>query len=159
MPNKVTKKKAYTVRNETAQAITEKIVAFGHENMQATHPTTLMITKDFELSKQGDCIIAVGADKALADLSPEFKATLRKPNAKLTIQIKAGDISTQIQAQGTQQLSLTHPTDAVIRKSSYICNRTLAVHADKAANDLPRALVEKLKNPQQQVEITLTVHF
>jgi hypothetical protein len=43
----------------------------------------------------------------------------------------------------------------VVRKSDYVCNRTLAVHADKAAQDLPKALVEKLKNPQQKVKITL----
>ncbi|MBM4400405.1 MAG: DUF371 domain-containing protein, partial [Crenarchaeota archaeon] len=53
------------------------------------------------------------------------------------------------------QLTLSHPTDMVIRKSDYVCNRTLAVHADKAAQDLSRELVEKLRNPQQKVKITL----
>ena len=47
----------------------------------------------------------------------------------------------------------------VIRKSDYVCERTLAVGADKAANDLSRALVEKLKNPKQEVRISLTVSF
>jgi hypothetical protein len=37
-------------------------------------------------------------------------------------------------------------------------NRTLAVQADKAALDLSRDLVEKLKNPKQKVKITLEVH-
>jgi len=55
-------------------------------------------------------------------------------------------------------LILTHPTDMVIRKSDYICNRTLAIRADKSANDLPRELVEKLKNPRQKVNITLILH-
>jgi hypothetical protein len=31
----------------------------------------------------------------------------------------------------------------------------LAVHADKAAQDFSKALVEKLKNPEQKVKITL----
>jgi hypothetical protein len=101
----------------------------------------------------------VAADKALADLSPEFKAGLRKPNAKLTILIEAGGISAQVQAYGVEQLSLAHPTDAVVRKSSYVCSRTLAVRADKAAIDLPRELVQKLKNPEQKVKITLNVRF
>jgi hypothetical protein len=139
---------------------TEEVVfGYGHENIRATHRTTLEFTKDKHLSKKGDCIIAVAADKALADLSPKFKECLRKPNAKLTILIEAGGIAEQVQAYGSQQLILSHPTDAVIRKSDYICNRTLAVRADKAANDLPRELVEKVKNPQQQVKITLTVRF
>jgi hypothetical protein len=139
---------------------TEEVVfGCGHENIRATHRTTLEFTKDKHLSKKGDCIVAVAADKALADLSREFKENLRKPNAKLTILIEAGGIAEQVQAHGSQRLILSHPTDAVIRKSDYICSRTFAVRADKAANDLSRELVEKLKNPKQKVKITLMVRF
>ena len=49
-----------------------------------------MFTKDKHVSKNGDCIVAVAADKSVADLSAEFKEKLRKPNAKLTITIEAG---------------------------------------------------------------------
>ena len=45
----------------------------------------------------------------------------------------------------------------VVRKSDYVGSRTLAVHADKAACDLSRDLIEKLKNPEQKVKITLAV--
>ncbi len=138
---------------------TEIVFGHGHENIQATHKTTLEFTKEKNLSRKGDCIIAVAADKALADLNPQFKANLRKPNATLTILVEAGGITAQIQACGAQQLILTHPTEVVVRRSNYVSDRTLAVHADKAANDLSRELVEKLKNPKQKVKITLTVHF
>jgi len=133
----------------------ETIVGYGHKNIQATHKTTLEFTKDAHLSKKGDCIVAVAADKALIDLSAEFKENLRKPHAKLIILIEADGIIEQINAHGSPQLILTHPTDMVVRKSDYVCNRTLAVHADKAAQDLSKALVEKLKTPQQKVKITL----
>jgi len=136
----------------------ELIIGYGHENIQATHKTTLEFTKDKHLSKKGDCIVAVAADKALADLSAEFKENLRKPHAKLTILIEAGGIIEQVNAHGSPQLILSHPTDMVVRKSDYIGNRTLAVHADKAAQDLSKAIVEKLKNPKQKVNITLEVH-
>jgi hypothetical protein len=136
----------------------EVIVGYGHKNIQAIHKTTLEFTKDKHLSKKGDCIVAIAADKALADLSAEFKEKLRKPHAKLTIIIEAGELTEQVNAHGSPQLILTHPTDMVIRKSDYACNRTLAVHADKAAQDLSRDLVEKLKNPKQKVKITLVVH-
>lgn len=136
----------------------EIIFGYGHENIRATHKTTLEFTKDTHLSKKGDCIVAVAADKALADLNPEFKENLRKPHAKLTILIEAGGIAEQVNAHGSPQLFLTHPTDMVIRKSDYVCNRTLTIHADKAAQDLSRELVEKLKKPQQKVKITLVVH-
>ena len=134
---------------------TEAIVGYGHKNIQATHKTTLEFTKDKHLSKKGDCIVAVAADKALADLSAEFKENLRKPHAKLIILIEAGEIIEQVNAYGSPRLILTHPTDMVIRKSDYVCSRTLAVHVDKAAQDLSKAIVEKLRNPQQKVKITL----
>jgi hypothetical protein len=137
--------------------IKEVIFGCGHENIQATHKTTLEFTKDTRLSKKGDCIVTVAADKALADLNAEFKEKLRKPHAKLTIIIEAGEVIEQVNAHGSPQLILAHPTDMVIRKSDYVCNRTLAVHADKAAQDLSRDLVEKLKNPKQKVKITLVV--
>jgi uncharacterized protein len=137
--------------------IREIIFGYGHENMQVTHKTTLEFTKDTCLSKRGNCIVAVAADKALADLSDEFKDNLRKPNAKLIMTIDADGITELVQAQGLSRLILEHPKDMVIRKSDYVCRRTLAVHANKAAQDLSRNLVEKLKNPKQKVKIILTV--
>ncbi len=116
-----------------------------------------MFTKDRHLTKTGDCIIAVAADKAAADLSAEFKEKLKNPNAKLTILIEAGALKEQINAAGSSKLILSHPTDIVVRKSDYVCNRTLAIKAGRSSKDLPRALIEKLKDPKQEVKITLTV--
>ena len=141
----------------SAKETRENISAVGHENIQAIHPSTLMFTRDKHLSKTGDCIIGVAADKAVVDLNPTFKDKLKRSNVKLTIIIEAGGLTEQINAFGSPKLILTHPTDMVIRKSDYICNRTLAIRADKSANDLPRDLVEKLKNPRQKVNIALTL--
>jgi hypothetical protein len=135
----------------------ETVVAFGHGNIQAIHPSTLMFTKEKHLSKTGDCIIAVAADKAAADLSCEFKEKLKKPNAKLAITIEAEGLTQQVNASGSTKLLLTNSTDMVIRKSDYISDRTLAIHADKSSSDLPREFVEKLKNPKQKIKITLIV--
>jgi hypothetical protein len=135
--------------------ITEIILAYGHKNIQATHRSTLEITKEAQLSKKGDCIIAVSADKAVADLSSKFKDNLRKENVKITMLIEAGEVVEVVNASGNPQLILTHPTDMVVRKSSYICSRTLAIRTDKAACDLSREFVEKLRNPKQKVRITL----
>jgi len=137
--------------------ITETILAFGHSNIQATHKSTLEITKEAELSERGDCIIAVSANKSMTDISSEFKENLRKENAKITILIEAGDTVEVVNALGSSRLILTHPTDMVVRKSNYICNRTLAIQADKAACDLPRDLVKRLGNPKQKVKVKLTV--
>ena len=139
--------------------VTEVFYAFGHVNVRATHHSTLEFTKDAHLSRTGDCILAVGADKSLADLSDEFKKNLREPRAKLTITVEADGITDKINAYGSPNLLLTHTSDMVVRKSSHVDSRTLAVGADKAARDLSRELVKKLKNPQQKVKITLTVRF
>jgi hypothetical protein len=116
-----------------------------------------MFTKEKHISKTGDCIIAVAADKAVVDLSREFREKLKKPNAKLTITIEADGLTQQIKASGSPRLVLANQTDMVIRRSAYISDRTLAIHADKSSNDLPRGFVEKLKNPEQKIKITLIV--
>ncbi|MCW4023523.1 MAG: DUF371 domain-containing protein [Candidatus Bathyarchaeota archaeon] len=138
-------------------AIIEKIVAHGHPNISALHPTTLMFTKDENLTKKGDCIVAVGADNAVADFSEEFKTKLQDSNTKLTIQMKIDDVSWQVTARGSPKLSLTSKEEIVVRKSDFSSERTMAVCADKASVDMPREMVEKLKNPNQKVEITLTL--
>ena len=135
----------------------EVISAYGHENVLATHKTTLEITKEKKLTKKGNCIIAVSANKSINDLSNEFKNHLRKKDSKIKILIEAGTLSETINASGDLHLILNHPTDMVIRKSAHVCNRTLAVQADKAACNLPRDIVEKLKNPKQKVKITLLI--
>ena len=137
--------------------VTEIILGYGHENIQATHKTTFEITKEAQLSRRGDCIIAVSANKTMTDFSSDFKENLHKEKAKIIILIEAGDAAEVVNAFGSPRLILTHCTDMVVRKSNYICNRTLAIQADKAACDLSRKLAEKLRNPKQKVKITLTV--
>jgi len=137
--------------------VKEFIFAYGHKNILAIHRTTLQITKEERVSRRGDCIIAVSADKSVADLSPEFKENLRKEKAKITVLIEAGDSMEVVNAFGSPKLILTHPTDMVVRKSNYICSRTLAIRADKAAYDMPKKLGEKLKDPKQRLKITINV--
>ncbi len=139
--------------------ISETFFAFGHVNVQATHRSTTEFTKETHLSRTGDCIVAVAAEKGLMDLSSDFKESLRKPNAKLTITIETDGVTEQIHANGATNLLLTHPSDMVVRKSSHVDSRTLAINADKSAKNLTRKLVKRLQNPVQQVKITLNLQF
>jgi hypothetical protein len=139
--------------------VTEVINAYGHRNIRATHRTTFEITKEKELSIKGDCIVAVSADKGFPDFRSEFKELLRRDGARLIVQLEADGITEIVSAFGSSRLILAHPTDLVVRKSNYICDRTLAIKADKAAFDLSRELVAKLQNPSQRVRITLTVEI
>ncbi|MHC3129707.1 MAG: DUF371 domain-containing protein [Candidatus Bathyarchaeota archaeon] len=138
-------------------SVTVVFSARGHENIEATHKTTFEVTKETTLMKQGDCIIAVESTKAAADLPFEFKEAARKEGAQITVTIEAGELREIVKAKGSPQLQFMHPTDLVVRKSGYVCGRTLAIRADKAASDFSRELVEKLKDPNQEVKVTLAV--
>lgn len=138
-------------------SVTVVFSARGHENIEATHKTTFEVTKETTLTKQGDCIIAVEASKAAADLPFEFKEAARKEGAQITVTIEAGELREVVKAKGSPQLQFMHPTDLVVRKSGYVCGRTLAIRADKAASDFSRELVEKLKDPSQEITVTLAV--
>ena len=116
-----------------------------------------MITKDGHLTKTGDCIVAVSADKAPANFNTEFKERLKMENAKLTVIIEAGELKETIHAFGSSKLILSHPMDMVIRKSDFISDRTVAINADKSSNEMPIELVKKLKDPKQEIKITLIV--
>ncbi len=99
----------------------------------------------------------MNATKGAIDLNSKFKEIARKENAKITVTIEADGVREVVRARGNPRLSFTHPTDLVIRKSGYVCGRTVAVRADKAASDLSRKLVEKMQSSRQKIEITLTV--
>ena len=135
--------------------ITEIIWAYGHKNILSTHKTTFEITKEETLTRRGNCIIAVKATKGAADMHPRFRETAKMENTRLTITIEANGIEEIVRAHGSPQLTFTNPTDIVIRKSKYVCGRTVAIGADKAAWDLSRKFVEKLRDPYQKVKITL----
>jgi len=126
--------------------ISETLNARGHPNVRSTHRNTFEFTKEGHLTPRGDCIIAVAADKGMGELSEEFKRELKTENRKLQIIIECGGIRETVTAYGHPGLILEHPTDMVVRKTEFICPRTLAIRADKAAKDLDRTLVEELKN-------------
>jgi len=133
------------------------IFARGHQNIQATHGTTFEITKESALTKRGDCIIAVGATKGAADLPLRFKEVARSEGAQMTITIEAGELKEVVRAKGSPRLLFTHPTDLVVRKSNYVCGRTLAIRAGKAASDFSRKLIENIRDSNQKIRITLAV--
>ena len=136
-------------------AVAEIVDACGHENILATHGTTFEITRQIALTKHGDCVIATGASKGAKNLSEEFKKAMKRENARVTITIDVGEVRDVIEARGSPLLLFTHPTDMVVRKSNYVCGRTVAIKANKSARDLSRSLVEKIQSPTQSIRIML----
>ncbi|WP_297474629.1 DUF371 domain-containing protein [Thermococcus sp.] len=134
----------------------EVIHCRGHENVKATHKSTLEFTKEDHLTPRGDCILCIEADKGINDLSEEFKTVL-KAGKKLLIKIRAGNLVDEVLAEGSPSLILDHDYSMVIRKSTYVDGRTLAVRANKAARDIDRRVVELLKNPETIAEVELII--
>ncbi len=138
--------------------LSDTIRAKGHHNILATHKTTLQITTDAHISKRADCVVAVSADKSLCDLASDVKTALRSNTAKMRLTIQAGHIREVITGFGSAALTLSDTDDMVVRKSTFISGRTLTIGANKAARDLDRTLVEKLKTPEN-VTITIETDF
>ncbi|ASJ14743.1 DUF371 domain-containing protein [Thermococcus radiotolerans] len=134
----------------------EVIRCRGHENVRATHRSTLEFTKEDYLTPRGDCILCIEADKGINDLSDEFKSAL-KAGKRLLIRIKVGNLVDEVLAEGSPGLILDHDFSMVVRKSDYIDARTLAIRANKAARDVDRKIVELLKSPERTVEIELII--
>jgi hypothetical protein len=133
----------------------EIIRARGHPNIKALHRTTLELTREPILTPRGDCIIGVSADKAPANFNEDFKNCIRRDNAILVALIEVPGIQEVVLAHGNSQLLLTSNTRTVLRKSTYIEPGTIAIRASKAAGDLRRDLVEKLRDASTQVEVEL----
>ena len=134
-----------------------KIMAKGHENVLSLHKSTFEITKDKDLSLSGDCIIGLDIDKSMADFPEEFKEKLANDDTKVIVGLKTSNASDTIEGFGHHDLSLSHPTDIVCRKSTFVCSRTLMIKSNKAAIDLNRDLIKDLANGESmEVNIILS---
>ena len=129
----------------------------GHKNILSLHQKTLEITKDDELTSNGDCIVGVSANISCVDLPEKIKKKIRNPKTKITFSIKAGNKKFIIQGNGSEKLSLKHTKDIVLRKSAFTCSRTIAINCDNASSDIPRDFVKILQNPKTRGSMTVEV--
>ena len=134
-----------------------EIQFFGHENIRSNHQKTIEITKESNLTPQGDCIVGVNATSSCNDLPQELKDKLRNSGSKVSFSICVGIHEFVIEGNGNPDLILTHEDDIVIRKSDFICPRTLAVKCDKASDLLPREMVSLLQDPKTKGTFTITI--
>ncbi|MBI3840382.1 MAG: DUF371 domain-containing protein [Thaumarchaeota archaeon] len=114
--------------------------------VRSLHPTTIEVTAEEHLTPRGDCIIGVGGTKGCAQLDERVKDGLRTAGSKVRVKIVAGAESFVVNATGDPRLELSHEGEIVIRRSSFVSGRTLAVGADAAAKDLPRSMVALLRS-------------
>ena len=129
----------------------------GHENIRSNHQKTIEITKESHLTPRGDCIVGVNAKSSCADLPEELKNKLKNPTSKVAISIKVGSEEFLMQGNGHPDLILSHTEDIVIRKSDFICPRTLAIKCDKASDLLPRSMVTLLQDSKTIGTFTISI--
>ena len=135
----------------------ETITAHGHPNLLATHRSTLELTKDSTLTREGDCIIAVGANKGARDLSSKLKRLLIMENPSVSLTLEANGLRDVVSGRGHPELNFQNSECMVFRKSNYVCGRTVMIQADKAAADINRDLVRLLRQEATVVKVTIEV--
>ncbi len=128
----------------------------GHPLVLGTHPTTFEVTCEEHLSKNGNCIIGVAADKGCTGLSADFKKVLAHDDAVLVTRLSAGNVEVRVRSRGSAHLTLDHPADMVWRRSTFTCGRTIGICSDCVAATLPRELIAALRNGEEMT-VTLTV--
>ncbi len=75
----------------------------------------------------------------------------------MKVTLEAAGLSFGFVARGDPRLTLSSKKDVVIRRSSYICDRTLAVMADIAAKDIPRRIVHNLTDSKCRGRLEIEV--
>jgi len=134
------------------------VIAWGHPNITARHRTTLEITKEKSLTLKGDCIVGVKADRSISELPQEVKESLREGKiARVTLYLPAYGFKEEIIGYGSPHLTFQHLADIVVRKSQYVCGRTIIVKANKAASDIDREMISLLKDPSTELHFILEV--
>ena len=128
----------------------EVVKAYGHENVKAEHKTTIEITKDDYLTPRGDCIIGIRANKSLNELSSTFKEIAKKEDSIILAIFIADEVYDVVIGKGSSNL-ISNSRKIIIRKSKYIDDSTIMIKSNKAAKDLNRKLIDKLKNPETQL--------
>ena len=137
--------------------VQDEVTFYGHPNVQSLHGKTVEITKDEHLTPRGDCIIGVRASKACADLDETLKRKLRSNDSVVKIEILVGGESFVINGVGDERLTLQNPHDIVIRKTNFVCPRTMSVRCDRASSDMPRRMIKMLQDRDAKGMFRITV--
>ena len=130
--------------------------ARGNPAVLSSHPTTLEITTESNLTKRGDCVVAVKAEYGLKDLPASIKRALSSEKGRGRLTIRVRDQTFTVEGRGSNGLTFTHPDEIVVRKSRFVSDRTLMVYANKAAIDIPRRMVKLLQDPAETITIEVS---
>jgi hypothetical protein len=130
--------------------------AYGHPAILSTHPTTLEITTSHELTHRGDCVVAVKSSSAVRNLPADLKRLLSSSSGRARLRLQTGPFEFTVEGRGDPRLTFSHETDLVVRKSGFISDRTLMIHADKSSMDIRRDMVRFLQDATSRVTVEIS---
>jgi hypothetical protein len=130
--------------------------AYGHPAILSTHPSTLEITTTHELTRRGDCVVAVKSSRAVRNLPEDLKRVLSSSRGRGRLALRVGPFEFTVEGRGDPRLTFLHDTDLVVRKSAFISDRTLMIHADKSSIDIPRDMVRLLQDANNRVTVEIS---
>lgn len=142
---------------KVSQVVQDEVVFYGHPNIRSLHSKSIEITKDGYLTPRGDCIIGIKANKACADLEESVRRGLKSSSAVVKIEVMVGDESFVIKARGDERLTMLNSHDIVIRRTKFVCPRTMSVLCDKASSDVPREFIRLLQHQEQKGIFRITL--
>ncbi|MBI2138024.1 DUF371 domain-containing protein [Candidatus Woesearchaeota archaeon] len=128
--------------------------AFGHPNVTGRHKTTLEFTKDMHMGIEADCIIGTNADFDSAKAKAFIHYCKEHHIEKAKAIISVGDESDSVFF--LLNMDFCDEKEMVIRMGRFLSPRTLGVDATKGAMHLKRELIEKIKEPGQEITISIT---
>ena len=77
--------------------------------------------------------------------------------SRIVVELNVSGMVERVTGTGSHLLTLTDERDLVIRKSTYTSDRTLMIKADKAASDLRRLFIQRVKSTASEINVRLTV--
>ena len=127
----------------------------GHSNILATHKSTLEFTKDETLSLKGNCIIGVSSTHSLSEFPAELRKKIKDSSTIILVKLQTGNYTDYIKGSGNSDLDLSDESAIIIRKSDFICSRTLMIKSNKAAKDIDERIIKAMRNPYSKMKVTI----
>jgi hypothetical protein len=78
-------------------------------------------------------------------------------NYATTIYNNTQETFEEIRGYGNPELELSDATAIIIRKSDYICSKTLMINSNKAAWEISREIIKLMRNSKTKMKVTISV--
>ncbi len=96
------------------------------------------------------------SSSAVQDLTLDLKRVLSSSSGRGQLRLQVGPFEFTVEGKGDPRLTFSHETDLVVRKSGFISDRTLMIHANKSSMDIPRDMVRLLQDPTSTVTVEIS---